>query len=701
LYYNVNNSILLKGELAMRCRNIFLCIAAMAMVLVVTAGLCAADTTLGVNFCDASAGPHLAGEVADGFGNWTDSFPVDGTGSAATGTGLVVLGSGGSVTCSWTSANTWYAGAETTSDQQLYRVYIDDTTGITVTITGLNAWLTNAGLAAYTIRIYQSTDAGVGFTAIDINSGATTLQTVQETNHWTTDGGIRAYVDSGNLSADTITLVPQARTGNGGGDTRATIAGFRITGVDKFIPINPVPANGSEAPIDQVLSWGQAAAASGLGVTYNVYFGTEPNTLNPNYYGNHLVKTTTTDSADFFYDPTPDMTNSTTYYWRVDAIEPNVPTPVVHTGPEWSFITQPLSARIDTDPVSQTVPAGTAQVQFTVAGINITTYQWYKDGVVMADDPTDALYIGENGPTLTIYDVQLADEGFYYCQADNSLIQPDTSVSAQLLTARLVGWWKLDGNLTDSVATVEAGAVTHNGTSVDPNYVVTGKDGGAIQFYGDADSIVTITNSADYFNFYPRGFTVSAWVNMPAKTTWDVFVCKEGPLRDRGFSLSHQGAGQAVFTLRQSFNDLVSGVEVDNDNWHLVVGNYDAATTTGKVYVDGVLAAQTTNTGAVLGNPGDLFFGAEAVDASVAAYTGLLDDVRIWDYAVDPVTVAALYVDLTAGSKICVENPTFDIAGPDGVGNEFRDCIVNLYDFAAFAGTWLDCNTYPASDCGL
>ncbi len=33
----------------------------------------------------------------------------------------------------------------------------------------------------------------------------------------------------------------------------------------------------------------------------------------------------------------------------------------------------------------------------------------------------------------------------------------------------------------------------------------------------------------------------------------------------------------------------------------------------------------------------------------------------------------------------------FDRAGPDGQGNEYRDCMVDLLDFAYFASQWLDC----------
>jgi len=664
----------------------FLWVVVVAAVMLVS-NQALADSVIGVNFCDTWPTPQLAGKTADGFSNWTDSISV----GQANGTGLVVLGSNGLVTCDWSSPNTWAGGQEGTNEQQLYRVYLDDGgNGCLVTIKGLGAWMADAGLGAYTVRIYHSTDnANMTFEDVDIKEGTTILQNVKETNRWYTDGGSRAYVDSGLLMADTIILDPTPRAST----TRACIAGFKITGINKFLPLNPVPAVGTEVPVNQVLSWTQAASAANLDVTYRVYFGTDPNVLNPNYYGNKLVKTTTTDSADFFYDP--ELANSTTYYWRVDALEPNLPgAPIVHTGSEWWFTTQPPSPRIETNPVSLTVPAGTAQAQFSVAGINIATYQWYKDGVALTAAP--ALYTGEKTATLTILDVQLADEGFYYCVADNSLNQPATSASAQLLTQRLVGWWKLDGDLTDSVDEAIAGVAAHDGSSVDPNFVL-GKDGSALQFFGDVDGLVTFAGSANFFNFYPRGYTVSAWVNMAEKvgSPWGAYICKQGTDPSRGFILTHQGDGQPVHTLRQSFNDLGSNTHADDNNWHLVVGSYDAVTKVGKVYVDGILRNQATNTGTVEGSPADLIFGAENLTATTAPYIGLLDDVRIWSYVVDPVTVATLYTDFNPGVEVCVEYPGYDVAGPDGIGNEFRDCRVNLYDFVPFANVWLDCNIVP------
>lgn len=201
-----------------------------AVFLILTAELVTAGTVIGVNFCDGWPTPLLAGETCDGLSNWTDSCPQeDNPGAIANnnGTGLVILGSNGLVTCDWSSANTWAAGSEGTSEQQLYRVYLDDGgNGARVSFTGLNAWLASEGATGYIVRIYHSTDNATGFAPVNVWEGETLLTTVQAENIWTTDGGYRAFVDTGLLGADSI-IVGMNRVG----DDRGTIAGIKITAI--------------------------------------------------------------------------------------------------------------------------------------------------------------------------------------------------------------------------------------------------------------------------------------------------------------------------------------------------------------------------------------------------------------------------------------------------------------------------------------
>jgi len=481
----------------------------------------------------------------------------------------------------------------------------------------------------------------------------------------------RNYVDS--TEVDDIQCF---RAGIWDSEQDITIAGFTHSAI--------APQNGATlVGYDTDLVWTIKNRAPGASV--NVYFG-DPNL--PRVIDNQAVGT---------YDPGT-LLPDTKYYWRVDVREPNALDPenpdadLIHVGPTWSFTTSPESPQLVADPVSQTVSAGTA-VQFSVTAMNAASYQWKKDGADLADGGTIS---GAATDTLTIADVQVSDEGFYTCTIDNELMQPATSGAAQLMTRRLVGHWKLDGDLTDSVADAVAGAPAHDGAGDDPNYAALGKDGGAKQFDGNVASVVTISGSEDYFNFYPQGYTVSAWVNMPSKSgSWGAFAAKQGADPSRGFVLTHNSNGQAVHTLRQSFNDLGSDTDVDNNDWHLVVGTYDGVTREGKVYVDGLLKNQAVNSGIPAVSEAPLIFGAER-ETGDSPFIGLLDDVRIWSYPLDEVAVALLYIDFNPSEELCPFYPKYDVAGPDGVGEEYRDCRVDLYDLLPMADKWLDCNLVPS-----
>lgn len=701
----------------MRKRIIFLNIVVLTAIMVVSATGFAASISL--NFSENSGnqrftGGELIGPLKTDSTNWnmSDDFETGGLPSGTISDLIDDTGANTGISVSWNSSNTYWQGDGTADDEHKLAVgYLDD--GTTSGSIGVDITFENIPYGVYRVYGLFASDWGdVNIRNFSVN-GQWVLggndQTVVAANptittNNTANGEYWTLIESGSevignywvidTSGSTLTIhgLPKSDSLNARGSITAVI----IERGDPFVAYNPTPANGSEVPITQIVSWQQLDEISGLGVTYNVYFGTEPNELNPNYYGLTPVKTTTDDSADFFYDPGT-LPNSTPHYWRVDTIDPNDGHPFVHTGPEWWFTTQPKSAQIKTDPASQTVAAG-SEVQFSVAGINIETYQWYKDGVAL-DDPTDTLYVGEDTATLTVKDVQIDDEGFYYCEGDNSLNEPDASAAVQLLTERLIGHWKLDADLTDSVDSEVAGATGHDGVSIDPNYVAVGKDGGALQFYGDIESLVTISDSNDFFNFYPQGYTVSVWIKT-TQTGWGAYVAKEERPGDpwKGFILT-QNEGNAIHTLRQSFGDLASNTPVADDGWHFVTGTYDAATKEIKVYVDGVLRNQATGTDTPAPNQGALIFGDESTreEDDFARYIGLLDDIRIWSYPLDPVTVATMYVDFNPGEEVCVANPEYDVAGPDGVGDEFRDCRVDLYDLMPFAQVWLDCNIVP--DC--
>lgn len=108
-----------------------------------------------------------------------------------------------------------------------------------------------------------------------------------------------------------------------------------------------------QCPFDLTLTWAAADAYTPSG--YHVYLDLNETLVTQ---GDPAIRTSAVGTS-----LSVSLNPNTLYYWRVDALGPNVPNPNIHPGSVWSFTTRPEEALIQVQPVSQTVPAGTAQVR--------------------------------------------------------------------------------------------------------------------------------------------------------------------------------------------------------------------------------------------------------------------------------------------------------------------------------------------------
>jgi hypothetical protein len=76
-------------------------------------------------------------------------------------------------------------------------------------------------------------------------------------------------------------------------------------------------------------------------------------------------------------------------------------------------------------------------------------------------------------------------------------------------------------------------------------------------------------------------------------------------------------------------------------------------------------------------------------NSGVEQFEGLIDEVNIWNYVLEPYQIAELYIDVMTDTKICLAD-----LGPEDLNG---DCDINMTDFAMMAAKWLDCNIVP--DC--
>jgi hypothetical protein len=449
------------------------------------------------------------------------------------------------------------------------------------------------------------------------------------------------------------------------------------------------PADGAtNVPLDVVLEW-----TIEEGYTCDVYFGTDK-----------LYKVIE-DSLATTYDPNgPEglLDYDTTHYWRVDTIDPNDGYPFTQEGITWSFTSMSESVVILSGPDGVTIPAGsTAQISLEAISPSPIGYEWYK---VKKGGGGDVLVSTDE--ILTIVDVQLEDEGFYYCRLTND-VGTVVSEQAMLMTARLVGWWKLDGDLTDSVASLVTGAPVHNGSGY--SNFVEGIDGDAVDF-SSTTQFIDIDGSEDYFNFYKQGMTVSAWIKTQTER-WDGIISKHFRPSSGdpigwivGLNGSKYGAlygeyGAAHFTLRP-YDDLFGNdydeVMVDGQ-WYLVTAVMDSVTQTARIYINGTQKNESPvyDFDSLILNDEPVVFGAEDGDGS-NPFDGLIDDVRLWSYPLSTGEIAELYLEFVEGEDICV-NEFEDWLELDFVGEpgEPSFCKIDLEDIAEFLTAWTECNLVP------
>lgn len=420
-------------------------------------------------------------------------------------------------------------------------------------------------------------------------------------------------------------------------------------------------------------------------------------------------------TVDLVGELTSDLANETTYYWKVIGYEPNTVSGLLTAvpGPVRSFTTIPAVPVITKQPANVKVvdPAINPTTAFTIVALNVDSYKWYKEGSTTVLSETD---------TLTI-DATFDNEGYYYCDAWNSA-NPSvvvTSNPARMLTKRMMGWWKFDGDLLDSIQEQVPGATPRNGILKvhdtiagpgDPNWaseipqlVMQGSD--AAWFYNDGD-YVEIADSVDYFNYYHQGLTISCWYLMDVRAGWThpIIKLEPGNANVTGYLFGVDGNNRQanVFIFENGLgwpglnsDDGSHDVNYRDGNWHMMTATYDAATNTARLYADGYLVDSGTPNFGTRGYPNaPLRLGGSNLDGNPAIRGGL-DDVRVYNYALTEAEVADLYLQTTPEDDfICIPGSSplvYDLNG---------DCRVGLADLTDLALNWLGCERVPAESCG-
>jgi hypothetical protein len=197
----------------------------------------------------------------------------------------------------------------------------------------------------------------------------------------------------------------------------------------------------------------------------------------------------------------------------------------------------------------------------------------------------------------------------------------------------LLGWWKLDEK--DGAVAADSSGNGNDGALVgNPQWrPQAGKIGGAIEFSGKGDYVKIANESA--FDITSQ-ITVAAWVNITSvPQEWTGIVTKG----DSAWRLSTSFANN-VFHFGVSGEDYLNGnTVVGSGQWHHVACVYDGSKM--NIYVDGKLDASRQGSGPIATNDFPVCIGGN-IQLTGRCWDGLIDDVRVYNYALSENEITAL-----------------------------------------------------------
>ncbi|MGW3983876.1 LamG-like jellyroll fold domain-containing protein [Streptomyces mirabilis] len=206
-------------------------------------------------------------------------------------------------------------------------------------------------------------------------------------------------------------------------------------------------------------------------------------------------------------------------------------------------------------------------------------------------------------------------------------------------------WWRLDQNSGSSVSDNSG-----NGNTATAGSGITWSDGAA-HFNGSAGgSGGVIATNGPVLNT-ASSYSVSAWVNLSDASTYRTFVAQGGTNRasfylqyslpDNSFRLH---AASQDLASPSAFYDAVAPARAVLNTWTHLVGQFDASAGTLKLYVNGALAATTSDPSPWSGTGPLSIGGTETAGGTVTdVVAGSVDNVQVYQRALSAGEISALY----------------------------------------------------------
>jgi hypothetical protein len=215
---------------------------------------------------------------------------------------------------------------------------------------------------------------------------------------------------------------------------------------------------------------------------------------------------------------------------------------------------------------------------------------------------------------------------------DTAWSNPQAFGNAEL--AGLIGWWKFDE--TEGTTAKDSSDGNHNGTLNGDVKWTQGKISGAVELDGKSGFIQIADKSA--FDIGGQ-ITIASWVNIRSVPAEYTAIVTKG---DSSWRLSTAQRERKFHCSVNNYNSIIldGSTEVAPNQWHHVAAVYDGQQMC--IYVDGKLDATKPWKGGIAKNDFDVLIGENA-EQKGRFFDGLIDDVRIYNYALKDFDIMALY----------------------------------------------------------
>jgi len=224
-----------------------------------------------------------------------------------------------------------------------------------------------------------------------------------------------------------------------------------------------------------------------------------------------------------------------------------------------------------------------------------------------------------------------------------SLVVMVLGISTSVIHAELVGHWKFDEG-TGTVA-YDSTIFGNNGVlGGDPQWVI-GCIGGAMEFDGDGDWLDCGTHP----NFViTDAVSIATWIKIGTQGT-DHKIGGNQDNVNGGYKMGIFRNNRVEFEIRTSYNasilnrNVAGGTEIKEDVWYHVAGVYSFEDGYIRTYVNGVLDRELLTNQALGASPGSFKIGCESFTTNALNFNGVIDDLLIYNHAVDEDEIKQLY----------------------------------------------------------